>query len=257
MTLRVKPGNGPSGGPGGMRTSFLGGGCTTTLPLRGNDTSAPWSQDRAVLVRCFHLWQEQATYGRAATIESSPLVSIALNWGATAAPARIERRIERPEPVGTPGPDLADLPDLILRLMSALSLNKSQAARVFKVTRPTLYEWLEGKAPNALNGARIETLARWVERAGVSAARPLPLRFVRQPVVEGRSALLDALEAEPLDEGLVNELLRVARALTDQAEARSAEREARLREHGFDEPDEDTRKERLARNIAMRDWPER
>lgn len=254
MTLRVKPGNGPSGGPGGMRTSFLGGGCTTTLPLRGRQTSGLWSQDQAMLERYFRLWQEQKTYGRALTIESSPLVSVAANWDAPAATAP---SIAQPEPVGTPGPDLADLPDLILRLMSALSLNKSQAARVFKVTRPTLYEWLEGKAPNATNGTRIETLARWVERAGVSAARPLPLRFVRQPVVEGKSALVDALEADPLDEGLVNELLRVARALTDQAEARSAEREARLREHGFDEPDEDARKEQLAQNIAMRDWPER
>lgn len=177
--------------------------------------------------------------------------------GAAPAAARIERTAERPEPVGTLGPDLADLPDLILRLMSALSLNKSQAARVFKVTRPTLYEWLEGKAPNAVNGARVETLARWIDRAGVSAARPLPLRFVRQPVVEGRSALLDALEADPLDEALVNELLRVARELAEQAEARSAAREARLRQRGFDEPDEEARKEQLAQNLAMPDWPER
>lgn len=256
MTLRVKPGKGPSGGPVGTRTSFLAGGCTTTLPLRGRQTSGLWSPDQAALERYFRLWQEQKTYGCAVTIESSPLVSV-LNWGATAAAARIERPAERPEPVGTLGLDLADLPDLILRLMSALSLNKSQAARVFKVTRPTLYEWLEGKAPNALNGARIETLARWVERAGVSAARPLPLRFVRHPVVEGKAALLDALEADPLDEALVNELLRVARELADQVEARSAAREARLRERGFDEPDEDTRKEQLARNLAMRDWPER
>lgn len=255
MTLRFKPAKGPSGGPVGTRASFLTGGGTTTFPLCGNQTSGPWSPERvlsdASYRRYFRFWQEQKTYGRAAPVESSTLVFVVPDWGATAAAAPT---IEQPEPVGALR---AGLPDQILHLMSALSLNKSQAARVFKVTRPTLYEWLEGKAPNTANGTRIETLARWVERAGISSARPLPLRLVRQPVVDGKPALVGALYADPLDEGLVNELLRTARQLTDQADARSAEREARLRQRGFDEPTLDERKDQLARNIAMLDWSER
>ncbi len=34
----------------------------------------------------------------------------------------------------------------VRELLAALSLNKSQLARILRVTRPTIYEWLQGTA---------------------------------------------------------------------------------------------------------------
>ena len=48
--------------------------------------------------------------------------------------------------------------DQLKELRAALSLNKSQLARILCVTRPTLYEWYEGKEPNATNSERIRNL---------------------------------------------------------------------------------------------------
>lgn len=49
--------------------------------------------------------------------------------------------------------------------------------------------------------------------------------------------------------------VREAKALGEEAESRRVSREDRLRALGFEEPSEEQRREQLARNVAMRDWP--
>lgn len=83
---------------------------------------------------------------------------------------------------------------------------------------------------------------------------------------------LDALEADTfkdqlrqvlLDaEGRINDLVDVqaleqARALGETATSRRTRREDRLRALGFEDPTNDERRERLARNVALKDWPKR
>ena len=63
-------------------------------------------------------------------------------------------------------------------LQAALSLNKAQLAGILRVTRPTLYDWLRGREPNAANAGRVDTLLRILARASVSSASPLNARFV-------------------------------------------------------------------------------
>jgi hypothetical protein len=145
--------------------------------------------------------------------------------------------------------------DQAREVLAALSLNKTQLADVLGVSRPTLYDWLDGKEPNASNAQRLVTLLRLLTGAGITSASPLSPRFLRQALSEGGTKLLDALSAESIDEQLVLSLMREAKGLGEQAESRRVSREARLRALGFEEPSEQQRRDQLARNVAMLEWP--
>ena len=149
------------------------------------------------------------------------------------------------------------VPDQLKELRAALSLNKSQLARILRVTRPTLYEWYQGKEPNATNSARIHALLRVLTRAAVSGTRPLNARFIRQSADLDEPSLLDLLCEESLDEERVlHTLVRVRDLGAAAAHSRTA-REDRLRALGFEDPNDEQRKEQLARNVALQDWPRR
>lgn len=140
-------------------------------------------------------------------------------------------------------------------LLAALSLNKSQLAKILRVTRPTMYDWFQGKEPNTANAGRLQALLRTLARASVSGASPLNARFVRQPMDLDAPSLIDLLCEDALDEERVVRAIAQARTLGDSASQRRTAREDRLRALGFEDPSSEQRKEQLARNIALQDWP--
>lgn len=142
-------------------------------------------------------------------------------------------------------------------LLAALSLNKSQLAQVLRVTRPTMYDWFQGKEPNAANTDRLHGVLRILARSSVSGAAPLSARFVRQSMGLDAPSIIDLLAAEELDEERTLRALEQARMLGDTASRRRATREGRLQDLGFEEPTSDQRRERLAKNMALKDWPQR
>lgn len=145
--------------------------------------------------------------------------------------------------------------DQALEVLAALSLNKTLLAEVLGVSRPTLYDWLEGKEPNAANAQRLTTLVHLLANAGVTAATSLSPRFVRQPLNDGEPSLLDLLKADALDERRFAKLVKEAKVLEDAAENERLAREARLAALGFEQPSQDQRKANLALNFALREWP--
>lgn len=152
--------------------------------------------------------------------------------------------------------ELVSLPvvEQMKEVCAALSLNKSQLAQVFGVTRPTIYAWFRDKDPNPENTARLHKLLRVLARASVSGARPLNARFVRQSVKLDAPSILELLTADELDEKRIVQALERARALAEEAARRRTNREERLRELGFEEPTGSERREQLARNMALKDW---
>lgn len=145
--------------------------------------------------------------------------------------------------------------DQALELLAALSLNKTLLAEMLGVSRPTLYDWFDGKEPNEANAQRLSTLVRILANAGVTAATPLSPRFVRQPLNDGEPSLLELLEANSLDELRVAKLVKEAKALEDTADSDRLAREARLAALGFEEPSGEQRKANVALNVALREWP--
>lgn len=103
--------------------------------------------------------------------------------------------------------------DQAREVLAALSIHKTQLAKILGVSRPTLYDWLHGKEPKVANAQRLTTLVRLLTSAGVTSAQPVRPRFVRQPLIEGAPSLLEALSAEPIDERLVAVLAQEAKSL--------------------------------------------
>ena len=174
----------------------------------------------------------------------------------------VDRRVlQRPCPFdayhSAAGFEAAPVVDQLKEVQAALSLNKSQLARILQVTRPTIYEWFEGKEPNPINRERIRTLLSILARNAVSGARPLNARFVRQPAGLAEPSLLDLLCEDRLDQERVARALERARSLGAEAFRQRKNREDRLRALGFQDLSRDQRRQMLARNVALRDWPRR
>jgi hypothetical protein len=145
--------------------------------------------------------------------------------------------------------------DQAREVLAALSLNKSQLAAVLRISRPTLYEWLDGAEPNPVNAARITALLRLLAQARVTSLTPLIPKLVRQPLHENGVSIFEGLAAEVWDEKGIEELLHEARLLGEKSRSRRRSREERLRALGYEEPSDEQRKALLNNNLAMRDWP--
>jgi hypothetical protein len=78
---------------------------------------------------------------------------------------------------------------------------------------------------------------------------------MREALTEGEPSLFEMLRADSLDEVRVAKVLAEAKALQDEAEGERVAREARLRALAFEEPTPEQRKDNLALNVALREWP--
>ncbi len=159
--------------------------------------------------------------------------------------------------VGAPCKDAKTPPvtEQVRDLAAALSLNKSQIARILRVTRATVDSWRQGAEPSAAAVARLHRLAGILQLASVSDTAPLNARFVRHPPKPEQVSLIEMLSQEQLAPDRVVAALKAARALGDAAAQRAKDREERLRSCGFEVPDAASRRAQLALNMALRKWP--
>lgn len=139
--------------------------------------------------------------------------------------------------------------------MAALGLNKSLLAKVLRVSRPTIYEWFSGKQPKPGNEERLQRLLDILTQASVSAESPINARFVRRPLAHGVPPLVDLLSEERIDAPRVIAAIDQARTLAEEGSRRQRDREERLRALGFEESSQEQRRETLARNVALLEWP--
>jgi len=140
-------------------------------------------------------------------------------------------------------------------LQATLSLNKSQLAKILRVSRPALCAWIQGAEPKPANTARLHAILRCLVNAQASSARPLNRRFVQHSVEGDGAALLALLSEARIDQQAIVGAINAARALDREATRRRADREERLRDRGFEEPDRERRRAQLGRNVALLKWP--
>ena len=89
------------------------------------------------------------------------------------------------------------------------------SARILRVSRPTVYDWLDDGEPNADNGSRIRTLLRLLSVSRVSGNKPLLARLVRSALEPEERSLLELLGEETIDEVTAkNAIRRVKRWVT-------------------------------------------
>ena len=93
-----------------------------------------------------------------------------------------------------------------------LALNKSDLAKLFSISRPTLYSWISGEAEPREEGHRQRLFL--LGRIASELFRPLYHRFVYERMPNETLSIYQALEAGSWDEALVKRLFRKAEVLT-------------------------------------------
>ena len=144
-------------------------------------------------------------------------------------------------------------------VQTALSINKSELARILRVPPPhRLRVARRRRAHPRDHQSRLRRLLRLLAESRVSASDPLFPRFVRSADQPGDRSLLDLLAEETIDEMPAGDAIRKAKALGDAIPTRCA-RSARLGcgKPVSSEPDTERRKEILATNMALMEWPRR
>lgn len=144
------------------------------------------------------------------------------------------------------------LRERILEIQYRLGLNKTQLADIFRVSRPTLYEWLEGGVPQPDNQTRIESVEELLQ--ALPAGARLNARFVRKARKEGKS-MIDLLSEEHFDGTTVKGVFEQVVAENDAERSANQSRELLRRQQGFEDVPSEQQDTNLKTNIAKLDWP--
>lgn len=99
-----------------------------------------------------------------------------------------------------------------------LSLNKSDLARLFSISRPTLYSWISGDTEprEESHRQRLTFLGSIAKDLFRGNPRPLYHRFVYEPMPGESQSIFGALEASIWDEDQMRHLFSKAEAMTSQ-----------------------------------------
>jgi hypothetical protein len=123
----------------------------------------------------------------------------------------------RPHVEATPSPALP-FRECARLVAQHLSLNKSDLAKLFSISRPTLYSWISGDSEprEELHRKRLAFLGNIANDLFRGNPRPLYHRFVYEPMPEETTSVFQALEAGTWDEDLLRRLFSKAESMTAQ-----------------------------------------
>ena len=105
---------------------------------------------------------------------------------------------------------------------TALGLGKSDVARIFGISRPTLYSWIKGTSEPRENDhpERLSLLGELTREVCKETSRPLYHRYVEAPLPNQTDSIFTLLQAEQWDLPQIRSLLTEARRLTLERDQR-------------------------------------
>lgn len=106
----------------------------------------------------------------------------------------------------------------IARISTDLGLGKSDIARIFDISRPTLYSWIKGETEpkEGRQAERVRQLGELVAAASQPNQAPLYDRFVEHALPGETASILEHLRQAEWDLPTIERLLVDARRLTDE-----------------------------------------
>jgi len=106
----------------------------------------------------------------------------------------------------------------IARISTDLGLGKSDIARIFDISRPTLYSWIKGETEpkEGRQAERVRQLGELVAAACPANRAPLYDRFVEHALPGETASLLEHLRQAEWDQPALQRLLVDARRLTEE-----------------------------------------
>jgi hypothetical protein len=108
------------------------------------------------------------------------------------------------------------------RVSSSLGIGKSDIARIFDISRPTLYSWIKGdtEPKEGRQSERLRQLGELV--AEITRPNQLPIygRFVEYALPSEQTSILDMLRQPAWDVPQLRRLLVMARHLSDERNRR-------------------------------------
>ncbi len=163
-------------------------------------------------------------------------ISVAVLWSlptVSASPTIADQRhppIHAPPTLSSSVATVRSTAERLQTIGHVLSLSKSELAKVMRVARPSLYDWLNGKSePRDENAQRLSIITGIVEKVTHGDSRHVFPLFVTEPIHHGEPSILECFQREVLDRALIEKLLAMALDLTAQRDQRLAkfERESR------------------------------
>lgn len=118
-------------------------------------------------------------------------------------------------------------------LRKYMGFNISELARILRVKRPTIYEWLAYKSPNPQNQTRLDFIyvlcQKWIEKGAGRIGRCL-----YRKVTQDNRCLMDLLEDKTINETQVNDTLDMIAESFLKTISEHTEREELLKSEGFE-----------------------
>jgi hypothetical protein len=135
----------------------------------------------------------------------------------------------------------------LVEVQRIFALNKTELARVCRVTRPTIYDWFSQKfEAEEENRARLAALFRIAQEQARDGLPPLSARVIARFDLGGAS-LVDLLAEEVLNQDRIrNASWAIAGAMRQEAAQGARGRRERL---GWKPLSEETKRETLERNL--------
>jgi len=130
------------------------------------------------------------------------------------------------------------------KLRSLMGFNILELSKIFKVQRPTIYEWLAGKSPNIKNRNKLNQIYKicqiWLKKDIGKLGG-----YLHQKSINNITSLMDLFEKDILDESAINKIFDLMAKSIIKTKQRFEEMDNFLKSNGLKDLSIKEQKEKL------------